>query len=145
MSRAALLLAVLMLAAGCPAPAEDSPDAAESGPDAAIAGADAASAGLDAALPGPDAGPASSHGQGGLACASTGVVSSGGANYSYCVATVAGVEMKIVEPEPGTGPLRLAVYLHGDGAAAARAVPADFVEGRRRIRIARGQPGVGDG
>ncbi|MGI5861241.1 MAG: alpha/beta hydrolase [Myxococcales bacterium] len=40
-----------------------------------------------------------------------------GASYSYCVATVAGVEMKIVEPTGATDePLKLAVYLHGDGA-----------------------------
>ncbi len=66
---------------------------------------------------GSDAGTGSSQGQGGLPCSSTGVASQGGVNYSYCVASVGEVEMKIVEPKvTGTGPLRLAVYLHGDGA-----------------------------
>lgn len=62
-------------------------------------------------------GPGSSQGHGGLSCSSTGVASQSGVDYSYCVASAGGVEMKIVEPAPsGTGPLRLAVYLHGDGA-----------------------------
>lgn len=65
----------------------------------------------------PDAGTGSSHGQGGIACSSTGVVNQGGADYSYCVAKAGSVEMKIVEPQAGgAGPLHLAVYLHGDGA-----------------------------
>lgn len=115
MFRTTLALAALLLAVACPAPAPvDVADAAFETVDAAFA--PDASAGLDAAAPGPDAGPASSHGTGGLACTSTGVVSSSGMDYGYCVASVAGVEMKVVEPEPGTGPLRLAVYLHGDGA-----------------------------
>lgn len=64
-----------------------------------------------------DTGPASSHGQGGIACSSTGVATDSGKSYSYCVAKAGSVEMKIVEPEKGaTGPLRLALYLHGDGA-----------------------------
>jgi len=77
-------------------------------------GGTAGSGGTDA---GSDAGSGSSQGHGGLPCSSTGVVSQGGADYSYCVASAGGVEMKIVEPAAsGTGPLRLAVYLHGDGA-----------------------------
>ncbi|HEY3452879.1 MAG TPA: hypothetical protein VGK67_41440 [Myxococcales bacterium] len=126
MPRLALALIALLLAAACPAPPTEVPDASTAFPadaaiaaaaDASIPGLDASLAGPDAAAPGPDAGPKSSQGQGGLACTSTGVVSSGGVDYPYCVATVAGVEMKIVEPEAGgAGPLRLAVYLHGDGA-----------------------------
>ena len=59
----------------------------------------------------------SSHGQGGLTCSSTGVVSEGGTEYTYCVAKAGSVEMKIVEPTAaGSGPLHLAIYLHGDGA-----------------------------
>lgn len=64
-----------------------------------------------------DSGPTSSHGNGGLTCTSKGDVSVDGNSYSYCVATVAGVELKIVEPDAGAAaPLRLALYFHGDGA-----------------------------
>lgn len=64
-----------------------------------------------------DPGPGSSQGKGGLACSSTGVASEGGKDYSYCVAKAGSVEMKSVEPEAGgSGPLHLAIYLHGDGA-----------------------------
>jgi predicted esterase len=64
-----------------------------------------------------DTGPGSSQGQGGIPCSTTGVASEGGKDYTYCVAKAGSVEMKIVEPEAGgSGPLHLAVYLHGDGA-----------------------------
>lgn len=64
-----------------------------------------------------DSGSTSSHGKGGLPCTSNGTVSVNGESYSYCVATVAGVEMKVVEPVAGAAaPLRLALYFHGDGA-----------------------------
>lgn len=59
----------------------------------------------------------SSGGKGGLSCASTGVATENGVDYAYCVAKAGSVEMKIVEPAAGgSGPLHLAVYLHGDGA-----------------------------
>lgn len=65
----------------------------------------------------PEPGKGSSHGEGGIACSSTGVASEGGTDYSYCVAKAGSVEMKIVEPAAGAaGPLHLAIYLHGDGA-----------------------------
>ncbi len=59
-------------------------------------------------------------GSGGLPCASTGTVSQSGVTYTFCVARVGGVELKIVAPPMDTNPapLRLAVYLHGDGARA---------------------------
>ncbi len=64
-----------------------------------------------------DTSPGSSHGEGGLSCSSMGVAAEGGVDYKYCVAKAGSVEMKIVEPKAGgTGPLHLAVYLHGDGA-----------------------------
>jgi hypothetical protein len=56
----------------------------------------------------------SSGGSGGLPCTRMGTVS----GVPYCVAQVGSVEMKIVEPTASTGPMRLAVYLHGDGARA---------------------------
>lgn len=62
----------------------------------------------------------SSHGSGGLPCQRRGRVSSGKRAYTYCVARVAGAELKIIEPQgtaPGE-PLRLAIYLHADGALA---------------------------
>ncbi len=63
------------------------------------------------------AGTGSSQGQGGIACSSMGVASEGGKSYNYCVAKAGSVEMKIAPPAAGgSGPLHLAVYLHGDGA-----------------------------
>lgn len=61
-----------------------------------------------------DAARTSSGGSGGLACERIGVVD----GLTYCVTTVAGVELKILPPEATEGPLDLAVYLHGDGARA---------------------------
>lgn len=57
----------------------------------------------------------SSGGSGGLPCTSTGMAPGG---IPFCVAQVGSVEMKIVEPALSTGPMRLAIYLHGDGASA---------------------------
>ena len=37
---------------------------------------------------------------------------------SICTAKVGSVELKILEPMGGSGPMRLGLYLHGDGAAA---------------------------
>lgn len=82
---------------GSPAPATAEPPRAESGRSAG-----------------------SSHGAGGLPCQRRGRVSSGKRAYAYCVAQVAGAELKIIEPQgtaPGE-PLRLAIYLHADGALA---------------------------
>ena len=124
MIRITAITVSVLLAAACSSPTTETPHtnlpdagtgAADPGPDAGTGAADPGpDAGDDA---GTDAGTGSSHGQGGIPCASTGVVTEGGTSYSYCVAGVGGVEMKIVEPEAlGAGPLRLAVYLHGDGA-----------------------------
>ena len=76
-------------------------------------GASLDAASIDAG-PGPDAGPSSSRGAGGLSCERMGNVE----GMSYCVANVAGVELKLIEPEDTSGPMDLAIYLHGDGARA---------------------------
>src|SRR5262249_4408633 len=62
-----------------------------------------------------DAGTPSSHGSGGLACERTEDLGAGGTS---CVTRVGTVELKIVEPVAGSGPLRFGLYVHGDGAAA---------------------------
>ncbi len=127
LSMAALCLA---LSIGCSDDAEDGD--APGGTDAAVVIPDAtagedgdastgeADAGDDAGTQGAgDAGPGqSSGGSGGLACERTETfTTSGGQKMSYCVATVAGSELKIVEPAREVdGPRTLAIYLHGDGA-----------------------------
>lgn len=127
MSRLLPFLLALCLAACSSTTVPEGPDAsaspdAEAVSDAGSVALDASSALPDAASAGPDAGsadtgPGSSHGQGKLTCESTGTVSQSGVTYSFCLAKVAGVELKIIEPTEGAGlPLRLAVYLHGDGA-----------------------------
>jgi hypothetical protein len=58
--------------------------------------------------------PPSSGGKGGLTCTSRTDVS----GRSICTAKVGSVELRILEPSGGSGPMRLGVYLHGDGAAA---------------------------
>jgi hypothetical protein len=64
----------------------------------------------------PDAGLTSSKGTGGLVCSKT--VDLGGGR-SYCVSKIQGVELRLADAAPGeSGPVSLAVYLHGDGAAA---------------------------
>jgi hypothetical protein len=63
----------------------------------------------------PDAGPTSSGGAGGLSCDETGDVGNG---RSYCQAHLGTVDVRFIEPAGGSGPLRLGLYLHGDGAAA---------------------------
>lgn len=60
---------------------------------------------------------ASSGGTGGLACASRGRLPG---QRAYCLAAAGGAELKLAEPLGGTGPLRLAIYVHGDGAGAYR-------------------------
>lgn len=62
-----------------------------------------------------DEGSTSSHGAGGLTCSSSGRLPAG---RSYCLATIGGAETKLAAPSAGTGPLKLALYLHGDGAGA---------------------------
>lgn len=57
----------------------------------------------------------SSPSPGGLACSRESDL--GGGRMS-CVTKVAGVELRIVRPRDGSGPMRLGLYLHGDGAAA---------------------------
>ncbi|MFB1479955.1 hypothetical protein [Corallococcus sp. RDP092CA] len=66
-----------------------------------------------------DAGTGSSHGSGKLACSKTGTVSTDAGTLTYCVAQVGATEVKYIEPKQGItpAPMRLAIYLHGDGAA----------------------------
>jgi hypothetical protein len=80
-------------------------------PDAAIDPADAAvlDAGTDASIA------TSSKGTGGVTCDSQGDLGSG---RTYCLGNEGGSEFKLLEPIAASGPLRLALYLHGDGAAA---------------------------
>jgi hypothetical protein len=92
-------------------------DDAANGPsthEAGVALADDGAAAVDV-----DAAPAvvvpGTGGKGGLAC--TRKDDLGGGRQS-CVVTVGGVELKIVEAKGGSGPLRLGLYLHGDGAVA---------------------------
>ncbi|WP_255442030.1 hypothetical protein [Corallococcus sp. Z5C101001] len=80
------------------------------------AGVDAGTdAGVDA---GTDAGTGSSHGSGKLPCSRTATVSTDAGTLTYCVAQVGATEVKLIEPKAGIapGPMRLAIYLHGDGA-----------------------------
>ena len=67
-----------------------------------------------------DAGPARSHGAGKYTCLRTGQVSTTAGVKAYCVGSVAGVEFKVIEPDDVASPepMRLAVYVHGDGARA---------------------------
>ncbi|MFT5355461.1 MAG: putative esterase [Polyangiales bacterium] len=88
-----------------------------------------------------DAGPANSGGSGGLVCERTGTVNS----LSYCVITIDGVELKIIEPEDTTGPMDLAIYLHGDGARAyegdtALRIQAPWTRPRRTLYVAARAP-----
>lgn len=68
----------------------------------------------DASLP--DAGLWSSKGTGGLVCSQTGDL---GGGRTYCVSKIQGVELRLADAAPGeSGPVSLAIYVHGDGAAA---------------------------
>jgi pimeloyl-ACP methyl ester carboxylesterase len=58
--------------------------------------------------------PPGSGGKGGLTCTSRVDV----AGRSICTAKIGSVEVRILEPMGGSGPMRLGLYLHGDGAAA---------------------------
>jgi hypothetical protein len=74
-------------------------------------------AGTDA---GTDAGLAtSSQGAGKLPCTRMGSVNTTAGAKGYCVATIGSIEVKVIEPDDvltNRAPLRLAVYVHGDGA-----------------------------
>jgi hypothetical protein len=82
--------------------------APSSGSDAGTTEGD--SAALDAA-PAP---PPSSGGKGGLDCTSTRTLG----DRKVCVSSAGGSEFRVIEPVPGPGALRIAVYVHGDGARA---------------------------
>ncbi len=77
---------------------------------------DATAAPTDDAAPeaGAPVTPPSSGGKGGLTCTSSVDVS----GRSICTAKIGSVEVRILEPSGGSGPMRLGLYLHGDGAAA---------------------------
>jgi hypothetical protein len=82
-------------------------------------GVDAGSGELDAsddAIPSEAAAtpPPGSGGKGGIPCTSRADV--GGR--SICTAKIGSVEVRILEPMGGSGPMRLGLYLHGDGAGA---------------------------
>lgn len=98
-----------------PTPQPDAGDAVDSGVPGGDAGTDA---GVDG---GTTTGPGSSHGSGKLPCETTTPITgiSNGQSYTYCLTEVAGSQLKIVEPKDtgSTEPLRLAIYLHGDGAS----------------------------
>jgi predicted esterase len=57
----------------------------------------------------------SSHGSGGLSCTKTEDL---GGGRKACVAKLGSIEIKVAEPSTGSGPLRLGMYVHGDGAGA---------------------------
>ncbi|WXH29853.1 hypothetical protein WA016_03823 [Myxococcus stipitatus] len=110
---AAVLVVSLAACSEDPVPPSVPPDGGvDAGTDAGVDG------GVDAGTDGGSS--TSSGGAGKLPCDSTGTVTSGSQTYAYCVARVAGVELKIVEPRGGIvpNPVRLAIYLHGDGARA---------------------------
>ena len=109
----AALVPFLFVAAACSAPPAETSDT--TGTTTADTGTTTTDTGATTTDTG--AGPGSSQGKGKITCSSMGVASEGGTDYSYCVAKAGSVEMKIVEPEAGgSGPLHLAIYLHGDGA-----------------------------
>lgn len=133
-ARALGCTALLAALSGCsspsssdpPAPPAPTPDAGSPPPDGGL------TPDADAASP-----PASSGGKGGLTCARTEDVGSG---HTACVVTVAGVELKVVPPLAGAGPVRLGIYLHGDGAGAHKSGSAlkamvPWVEGKRGLGV----------
>jgi hypothetical protein len=89
----------------------DLPDAGEM-PDATLPD-DAATPDADPPF---DAGLYSSKGTGGLVCSETGSL---GGGRTYCVSKINGVELRLADVAPTeNGPVSLAIYVHGDGAAA---------------------------
>ncbi|MEZ4297862.1 MAG: hypothetical protein R3B70_23095 [Polyangiaceae bacterium] len=113
MNRGSFIFAsVLFAVAGCSGPSEETSDT--TGTTTTDTGTTTSDTGTTTET---ETGKGSSQGTGGLPCSSTGVATENGTDYAYCVAKVGSVEMKIVEPAAGgTGPLHLAIYLHGDGA-----------------------------
>jgi len=110
----AALAATLAALPGCSSSSAGDPPPASPAP-SADAGAIPPTDGGPAANPDAGSTPASSGGKGGLTCARTEDV---GGGHTACVVTVAGVELKVVPPLAGAGPVRLGLYLHGDGAGA---------------------------
>ncbi len=106
-------LSLLLVLSGCDGgPSTSGSDGGAPGdarvrPDARVVADDASAGG--------DAGPSSSGGSGGLTCEQTGDVGNG---RSYCQVTLGSVQVRFIEPQGGADPLRLGLYLHGDGAAA---------------------------
>jgi predicted esterase len=102
------------------APLPDAGEPADSGPlpdagDPADASPPDASTPSDAGNP-TDAGLSSSKGTGGLVCSQTGDL---GGGRTYCVSKIQGVEVRLADVAPTeNGPVSLAIYVHGDGAAA---------------------------
>lgn len=117
------LFAIPLFAFACSdAAPSDTPDGATPDDDAQVALPDGGTEPTDAQNPGDaDAsdgavpGPGSTKGTGGITCTSREDLGNG---RSACVTTILGSEIKLVEPQGGTGPLKLGAYLHGDGAAA---------------------------
>jgi hypothetical protein len=89
------------------APVEDAAPPVESEDSGASARADGGTTSPSAAT--------SSGGKGGLTCTKTESLEAG---RTACVAKLGSVEVKLVEAKGGSGPYRLALYLHGDGAGA---------------------------
>lgn len=57
----------------------------------------------------------STKGKGGVTCSSQGSL---GGGRTFCNTTFGGSEVKLAEPQGGSGPFKVIAYLHGDGAAA---------------------------
>lgn len=109
-----VLVLLLPSLLACAPAAGDAPSSSDSGGElVADGGGSPSSDAADDA--GPDAGDDSSQGSGGLSCTSQGSLPG---DRTYCVASIGGSELKLAEPAGGAGPLRVAVYVHGDGAAA---------------------------
>ncbi|RKH30747.1 hypothetical protein D7Y13_31030 [Corallococcus praedator] len=97
----------------------DSGTATDAGTDV-DAGTDAGSDAGTQVDAGTDAGSGSSQGSGKLPCISTGSVKTDAGTLPFCEAQVGEARVKIIEPQAGivAAPMKLAIYLHGDGAAA---------------------------
>jgi hypothetical protein len=112
------LLALLVVAGAAVAcsssgASSDTPGAAPATPDAGVEQVDASDDG--GVVPDAPVGTApGSGGKGGLTCTSRVDVN----GRSICTAKIGSVEVRLLEPMGGSGPMRLGLYLHGDGAAA---------------------------
>ncbi len=63
-----------------------------------------------------------------------------GSGHTACVVNVGGVELAIVPPLSGAGPVRIGIYLHGDGAGAHKSGSAlkamtPWIEARRGLGV----------